>query len=195
MPRVSRAETERNRVAIEEASARLFKAEGFRGVSVADLMAAAGLTHGGFYGHFESKDALAAIACEKAFDDAAARWEDRSQQGKGPGEALRALVKSYLSSDNLCSMEDGCPMAAFATDVAREPEDKPVHEVYVSGVTRLLNILMDAQPADGGKQKRQDALAQLSTMVGALILARATKDAPLSRQIMTAARQHLLAQG
>ena len=71
MPRVSRAEAENHRQQITEASARLFKERGVKGVSVADLMGAAGLTHGGFYGHFESKDALAGVAVARAADDGA----------------------------------------------------------------------------------------------------------------------------
>ena len=77
MPRVSREQTDINRLAIEDASSRLFREQGIKAVSVADLMAAAGLTHGGFYGHFESKDALAAVACAKAFEQSAGRWEKR----------------------------------------------------------------------------------------------------------------------
>ena len=74
MPRVSKEQTDRNRLLIEAASARLFKERGLNGVSVTDIMASAGLTHGGFYGHFESKDELAAVACERAFGESVVRW-------------------------------------------------------------------------------------------------------------------------
>ena len=74
MPRVSKEQTDLNRSAIENVSAKLFREKGFNGVSVSDLMAAAGLTHGGFYGHFSSKDELAAVACANAFDHAVERW-------------------------------------------------------------------------------------------------------------------------
>ncbi len=100
MPRVSRVVTERNRAAIERESARLFREQGLRGVSVAELMAAAGLTHGGFYGHFESKDALATVACTKAFDEAVERWQARISATTDPESALTALVDGYLSSRN-----------------------------------------------------------------------------------------------
>ena len=77
MPRVSRAQTEANNQAIQDAASRLFRARGIGGVSVAELMAEAGLTHGGFYAHFPSKDALAASACESAFAHADAKWQRR----------------------------------------------------------------------------------------------------------------------
>ena len=91
MPRVSRAEAESHRQQITEASARLFKERGINGVSVADLMGAAGLTHGGFYGHFESKDALAGVAVAHAFEQSAERWRKRAA-GKPDDPGRRAAL-------------------------------------------------------------------------------------------------------
>src|SRR6202050_3032867 len=92
MPRVSREQTDHNRIAITAASARLFREQGVDKVSVAELMAAAGLTHGGFYGHFESKEKLATVACTKAFDEAVERWESRISATTDRKSALPALV-------------------------------------------------------------------------------------------------------
>ena len=100
MPRVSREQTDKNRLLIEAASARLFKEHGFDGVSVADIMASAGLTHGGFYGHFESKDELAALACAKAFEESAARWrsDDHTLVGRSPNVSASASARATAPS-------------------------------------------------------------------------------------------------
>src|SRR3981189_2343826 len=117
MPRVSRVVTEKNRAAIERESARLFREQGLQGVSVAELMAAAGLTHGGFYGHFESKDALATVACTKAFDEAVERWKERISGTRDPKSALTALLDGYLSSRTRRLAGSGCPGAGWGTGV------------------------------------------------------------------------------
>src|ERR1700683_390517 len=132
MPRVSRAVTEKNRAAIERVSARLFREQGLQGVSVADLMAAAGLTHGGFYGHFESKDALATVACTKAFDEAVERWESRISATTDRKSALTALVNGYLSSRNRAMVGSGCPLAAFSRSAGRHPGGKTVGNAKMS---------------------------------------------------------------
>jgi len=193
MPRVSRAEAERNRAAIERAASRLIRERGL-GVSVADLMGAAGLTHGGFYGHFESKGELNAIACAHAFADSVERWRKRAAGARDAAQARDALVQGYLTPYNRSTPGSSCPMAALAADVAREDDDAPVRGVFRDGLEQLIDLLTAAQPdadrdADGG---RQAALAQISTMVGALVLARATKGNPLSNEIMAAARRYLL---
>ena len=108
MPRVSREQTDKNRLLIEAASARLFKEHGFDGVSVADIMASAGLTHGGFYGHFESKDELAALACAKAFEESAARWRSLGKDGADEAALLDASAKHYLSAKQRDQPGLGC---------------------------------------------------------------------------------------
>lgn len=192
MPRVSRAETESNRVAIKEASARLFKQHGL-GVSVADVMAAAGLTHGGFYGHFASKDELAAVACAHAFHESRERWRKRLAGKSGRDESLAALVDGYLSTRNRANAGTGCPTAGLAVDVAREAPGKPVRKAYVDGLNELVDVLATVQHTGDPERDRQAALAQYATMVGALILARATLGDAISNDIMAAAKQHLLA--
>ena len=191
MPRVSRQQTDQNRVAIEEASSRLFREQGIRAVSVADLMAAAGLTHGGFYGHFESKDALTAVACTKAFEQSAKVWQGRVA-GKPPGEARAALVEGYLTARHRNNAGGGCPISSLASDVAREPADKPVHAAYVDGLQQLLALLQATQASGDDAQDRDQALAQMATLVGAVVLARATRGDGLSDAFLAAARQQLL---
>ncbi|WP_394787906.1 TetR/AcrR family transcriptional regulator [Rhodoferax sp.] len=193
MPRVSKAQTDSNRVAIEEASSRLFREQGVKNVSVADLMAEVGLTHGGFYGHFESKDALAAVACTVAFKQAAARWHQRVGGHSSRTAALNALFEGYLSAQSRNSVGSGCPLAALATDVAREPVDKPIHNAYLDGVNSLLNVLLPLQNTGNADTDRSQSLVQLSTVVGAMVLARATQGDAISDELLAAARAHLVA--
>lgn len=192
MPRVSKEQTDRNRVAIETASSRLFREKGFHGVSVADVMGAAGLTHGGFYGHFESKDELAAVACEQAFRHAAQRWGERTANKTDAQSALHAILDPYLSQRMVRDTAGGCPAATLAVDVAREPVDKPVRAAYSTGTAELIEILAAVAPGDDAAERRRHALVQWSTMVGFLVLARATESDPLSTELLQAVRAHLL---
>jgi TetR/AcrR family transcriptional repressor of nem operon len=190
MARASRAQMNQNRLAIEAASARLFREQGLKGISVDELMAAAGLTHGGFYGHFESKDALAAIACANAFEQSAARWRERSQGRPDPSAALKAIVDAYLSLRSRDDPGDSCPATALAADVAREPAGKPIHETFTAGIQALLGVLQSlGEPGEAGRQR---ALVQLSTLVGALLLARATRADGISGDFLEAAQAEIV---
>jgi TetR/AcrR family transcriptional repressor of nem operon len=191
MPKVSRQQTDLNRLAIEESSARLFREQGLRGVSVADLMAAAGMTHGGFYGHFESKDALAAVACAKAFEQSAARWRKRTEGQADKAAARAALAEGYLAAQSRAAVGSGCALAALAGDVAREPAGKPIHAAYQAGLDSLLDILQALQDTGDPALDRRLALAQLSTLVGAMVLARASRGNRVSDEILAAAKASL----
>lgn len=191
MPRVSREQTDLNRIAIENVSAKLFREKGFNGVSVSDLMAAAGLTHGGFYGHFSSKDELAAAACAHAFNHASQRWSKRVDAATDAQGAFKAIVDNYLAARNVQDTGNSCPGPSLAADVAREPLDKPVRAAYLDGTKELIEVLASLCPSDDAAIRRQTALAQWSTMVGAMMLARATQGDPLADEILSAARAHL----
>jgi TetR/AcrR family transcriptional repressor of nem operon len=191
MPRVSRAEAENHREQITEASARLFKERGLKGVSVADLMGAAGLTHGGFYGHFESKDALAGVAVAHAFEQSAERW-NRRVAGKPDDTARRAaLVDRFLTPQSMKDVGSGCPSVSMAGDVAREPAAAPIRTAYLEGLESLVRILAGVEDGADAAAKRRAALADFATLAGALMLARATEGAPLSAEILAAARERL----
>lgn len=191
MPRVSRAQTDSNRAAIEEAASTLIRARGIQGLSVADLMAEVGLTHGGFYGHFASKDALASVACERAFEQARERWAARVAD-QPPAAGRAALVSAYLSPQNRDSMATGCPLPALAGDVAREAPDKPVRAAYLAGIQGLLEILQAQQATGDADTDHHQALVEMSTLVGALLLSRATLGNAVSDELLAAARAHLL---
>ncbi len=191
MPRVSRAEADHHREAITAASARLFKEHGLNGVSVAELMGAAGLTHGGFYGHFESKDALAGVAVAHAYEQSVQRWTKRVA-GKAASAARAALVESYLTPQSLRNVGLGCPTVALAGDVARASGQAPIRGAYGKGLDDLVRILAAVEPHADPAAGRRAALADYATMVGALLLARATAGAPLSDELLAAARERLL---
>lgn len=190
MARVSKQQMEHNREAIIQVSSKLFRAHGLNGVSLNDLMAAAGLTHGGFYGHFASKDELAAIAGQKAIEASDDRWRHISQETGLQG--LDALVDFYLSPSHRDNAAEGCVITALASDVAREGDSKPISEVYLKGVKGLLARLESLSDIEDAARRRNQALAQLAMLCGALTLARATAGDALSGEILDAARHALL---
>lgn len=184
MGRVSREQAQENRKRIVETASRLFRELGTH-VSVADLMKAAGLTHGGFYKQFPSKEALIDEATSHAFDELTQRHTAALDQHTGQLDtAQRALIDAYLSVEHRDNPADGCPVAALAGDMAREPGNPEAHRVYTEGVTGF---------ADWLATEDQDGITRLCTMLGALLLARATKDSPLSEEILTTARAALTA--
>lgn len=156
-------------------------------------MGAAGLTHGGFYGHFQSKDELTAVACANAFEGAVERWKKRIANAPDSEGALAALIEGYLTARNRSAPGTSCPVAALAVDVAREDEDKPVRAAFNNGLEQLVELLTSVQSSPlSDEAHRASALAQLATMVGAMVLARATDGNPVSDELLTAAREHLL---
>jgi len=163
---------------------------GIDGVSVADLMGAAGLTHGGFYGHFGSKEQLAAEACTHAFAESVARWKRRVAAQPDHNAALLALTEGYLSTHTRDNPGASCPTAALVCDVAREPMDAPVRVAFLSGTQQLVDVLASLHGGDA-EWARRKALARFSTLVGAVVLARATKGAEISDEFLRAAREEL----
>jgi TetR/AcrR family transcriptional repressor of nem operon len=191
MPRVSREQADQNRIAIVKASARLFREQGVDKVSVVELMAAAGLTHGGFYGHFESKEELAGQACRWAFDRSAERWQKGIDDIDDRSLARAALTDNYLSARARSGADGSCPATMFAADVARNSAQAPIRSAYVAGLEELLKILASVQETGAARGDREAALADLATMVGGLMLAKATQGEPISDELLAAARRRL----
>ncbi|WP_327121963.1 TetR family transcriptional regulator [Streptomyces sp. NBC_01341] len=181
MGRVSQAQAEENRRRVVETASRLFREHGTH-VSVADLMKASGLTHGGFYKQFASKEALVNEATAHAFNEFTRLQQDKVEQSGTRGPAQRALIDSYLSVEHRDNPAEGCPVAALAIDMAREPEDREASRIFTEGVGAFA-----AQLATDD----QDGIARLCTMFGALVLARATEGSPLSEDILAAAHRAL----
>ncbi|MEU8587268.1 TetR/AcrR family transcriptional regulator [Streptomyces sp. NPDC048664] len=183
MGRVSQEQARQNRERVVEVASRLFREQG-TGVSVAELMKAAGLTHGGFYKQFDSKEALVEEAVAQGFGELA-RWRaDLLEQKEGRREdARRAMIEGYLSPRHRDDPSSGCPAAALAADMGREADGSRARRVYADGVEDFTDWLTDED---------QDGVQRLCTMLGALVLARAVKDAPLSEEILAAARAALV---
>jgi TetR/AcrR family transcriptional repressor of nem operon len=177
MGRVSQAQARENRDRIVATAAGLFRERGVAGVSIADVSAAAGLTHGGFYKQFESKEALVTEAIAHAFAEQA----DRLGADSGD-DARQAFLDTYLSAGHRDEPGTGCPSAGFAGDVARAAGGEAARRAYADGIAGYARML----GADG-----EPDLAAVSTLVGALILSRATAGTGLSEQILAAARTAL----
>jgi TetR/AcrR family transcriptional repressor of nem operon len=186
--RVSREKAALNRERIIDAAGALFRAKGFDGIGVADIMKAADLTHGGFYGHFASKDDLVAQASQRAMGRAAVNWERVAAEA--PDKPYAALLKHYLSPRHRDDPGKGCVFAALAADAARS--NKSVRNAFAKGLQPLIEILTEAVPGRSKAARRRKALATMSAFVGALTLARAVDDAALSDDILEAARRELL---
>ena len=189
--KVSKEKAAENRTAIVKAAGRLFRERGFEKVGVAEITKAAGLTHGGFYGHFASKDALAAEACEAAFEDSLDRLraDDASPDG-----ALDAFLTRYLSERHRDRPDAGCPMAAFAGEVARQ--DPAVQERFVTGVERFFEAVETRLPdreGEGAADRRARAITIVSALIGGMALARATArtDPDRSAEILEALRRQI----
>ncbi|WP_085726270.1 TetR/AcrR family transcriptional regulator [Pseudomonas sp. R37(2017)] len=192
MPRVSRKQADLNRETIVEAATRLFRERGLHGISVVDVMAAAGLTHGGFYGHFQSREALAQEASGRAFEQAAQRWQARVAEHDSKDAARRAVVDPYLSRESRDNPGDSCPVVAFAGDMCHEAADSGLRQTYLHGLNNLLDSLATLLDTEDAASNRQQVLVQYSLMFGALMLSRATRGDPLSDEILQAARATLM---
>ncbi|TGD92737.1 TetR/AcrR family transcriptional regulator [Methylobacterium nonmethylotrophicum] len=175
--RVTREQVRENRRRILEAAGRLLREKGFSAVTVAEVMEAAGLTHGGFYGHFASKEDLAAQALAQALIPA--------PREPGAAAGLAGFVASYLSAAHRDRPGTGCALAALGGEAARQPA--PVRRAFTEGLEARLSRMQEGLP----EGDRATALAALSGLVGALVLARAVDDPALSDEILAAARTAL----
>jgi TetR/AcrR family transcriptional regulator, transcriptional repressor for nem operon len=195
MPRVSRQKTELNRVEITQTAVRLFRARGLHGVSVNEVMKEAGLTHGGFYGHFDSKEALANAACGQAFTQSSVTWREMIAKHRKKKNARKSIVNHYLAPTKRDDVDDTCPVVAFSADVAHEEENAEIHSIFTQGLQDLLDAYMSTfESTDfpkGPSAIRQVALVEYSLMVGAMTLARATGKTALSDEILKSARAFL----
>jgi TetR/AcrR family transcriptional regulator, transcriptional repressor for nem operon len=186
--RVSREKAAKNRERIIDAAGALFRAKGFDGIGVADIMKAAELTHGGFYGHFASKDDLVAQASRRTMARAQTNWE--TVVAKAPDKPYEALLKFYLSPRHRDDVGQGCAFAALGSDAARS--GKTVRDDFAKGLQPLIAILLKAMPERSRAARRRKAVAAMAGLVGALTLARAVGDAALSDEILEAVRRELL---
>lgn len=185
MSREAMAEHHREIVA---AGARMLRERGIEGVSVAELMQAAGLTHGGFYRHFASKDAFVAEASTVAFADVA-----RMRNGAGGGsdvEAMAEFIDFYLGAEHFANPGIGCPIAAYGSEISRASPE--VRAAFAQGVSGVLAWIEAHLPGDA--ERNGDKAAQiLSTLVGAVVASRSTSEATVAQNLLRAAKAQALA--
>jgi TetR/AcrR family transcriptional repressor of nem operon len=176
--RVTREKAAENRARIVEIAARLFRERGFDGVGLDAIMKEAGLTHGGFYGHFSSKEDLAAEAVARAVEQSAG-WQSRYTN-------VADFVSDYLSESHFADRANGCVLAALGGDVARRGEG--VRSGVTSHVRSALEWLAGLCSGTAAVRRRR-AITTLAGVVGAMTLARAVEDPVLSDEILSTARQ------
>ncbi len=180
--KVSKEQVRENRARIVEAASVLFRERGYDGVGIAELMSAAGLTHGGFYKHFASKADLLSEAMSCGF---------RRSAESSLGVEREKFIADYLSRQHRDAMGKGCVMSALGTDTARQSES--IKATFSAGIERQLSLLADENGA--GNATRADLIDTLAHLVGALVLSRACPDdSTLADEILDVCRSRLLAQ-
>jgi TetR/AcrR family transcriptional repressor of nem operon len=179
--RVTREQAAANREKILEVAGALFRERGFDGIGVADIMKRAGLTHGGFYGHFASKDDLAAEITARVLGRSG--WMERLTGTQKP--SFSDLVRQYLSPWHRDDPGRGCLFAALGSDVVRQP--RSVRRAFTEGLRLRVDALARLAPGRSAAARRQKSLATMAGLVGALILSRAVDDPKFSDEILEAA--------
>jgi TetR/AcrR family transcriptional repressor of nem operon len=174
-----RAET---RQRILDAALRLFRQHGIDAVGVDAIMHQAGLTHGGFYTYFPSKEALVAETSAASLARSASRWEQIVQEHDSRSARAR-IVGSYLDPAHVVAAERGCVLTTLGPEVARRPEAKPA---FTAAIQRMVDALAACMPEHG----RDSVLATLASMVGAVVLARLADDPDLAVEFLAAARKN-----
>lgn len=176
--KVSREQMKANRQRILTEAGRLFRAKGFDAVGVAEVMQAAGLTHGGFYGHFSSKENLIAQTVAHMFEP--------TDDAKSETANLSVFIDAYLSPRHMQGVAAGCPTAALVSDIRRQGAE--AREALTSGVRSQIDRITAAISDTPSPEARRDATGAWATMVGAVIMARTLDDEALADQILQDAR-------
>ena len=173
---------------IVSAAARAIRRSGYDGTGVADIMKEAGLTHGAFYAHFESREAMLAEAASRACADTAALAADAVAKAP-PEQALRTMVGAYLSPEHLKQIELGCPVAALGSETPRQAPE--VRRVTTRHIKAMVDLVARQSPDWGQSAAHERALVTVATMVGTLLLARVVDEPALSDALCGAALKHL----
>jgi TetR/AcrR family transcriptional repressor of nem operon len=182
-----KAETRERIVA---AAAELFRRHGIDGVGVDAIMREAGMTHGGFYLHFPSKEALVGAVSAEQLARSATRWTEIADR-QPRNEALERIVTSYLDRRYAVQTDHSCVLPALGSELARRPESRPA---LTDSIRTMLGVLARLLPGKRRAAPESAAMAALSTMVGAVVLARLSDDPVLAEAILAAAREHTLPQ-
>lgn len=185
MPR-SAGHKARTRARIIEAAASAFRERGVEGVAIADVMHAAGLTHGGFYAHFPNKEALVAEAIARGLVDSRRAFVAEAAAAN-PEAPLREIIRRYVSRFHRDHPAEGCAMPALSADVAREPDE--VRHAFTTALEAFVAELMEHVPGSTSEARRDAALALVAGMAGAIALGRAVDDPDLSDRVLLATRR------
>lgn len=186
--RVSRVQAEENRNTVINVASRLFREHGFDGIGLKDLMAGAGMTQGAFYKQFDSKEDLVAQASGRALQEALGRWAVAA--ASRPDDPLAAVVDFYLSEAHCAEKSEGCPVVALGSEAARHGAE--VRAAFETGLKEYLALASGWLGAADRGETESRAMAVLSTMVGAVLLARAVNDPDLSRKFLKSAADAVL---
>ena len=180
--KVSREQAAQNRERILDAAAKLFRERGFEGIGVADLMKAVGLTHGGFYGHFSSKEDLMAQACARALTRSLELWSKRADTA--PHDPLLSIAGGYLSSKHRDNPGAGCVLAALGPEASRQGPG--VRRAVTGGLRSAIEFFATLVGGNSKAARRQRAVSVYASLVGAMVMARAVDDRALSQEILNA---------
>lgn len=177
---------------IVDAAARAIRRSGYDGTSVADIMKEAGLTHGGFYAHFPSREAMLAEAADRAGAEAIAT-SARVAAAAPPGQALQRMMCAYLSKEHVQNAERGCPVAALGSEMPRQAPE--VRRAATLRIKEMIDAVARQLPDWGQSGAHEQARILVSTMVGTLMLARAVDDPKLSDSLLESALKHFIPAG
>jgi TetR/AcrR family transcriptional repressor of nem operon len=173
---------------VKKASVRL-REKGAHGIGVADLMKDAGLTHGGFYAHFDSREALVIEAFGDAMDRATERWRKLAEQTP-PEKRLATIVESYLTPVHRDDPGHGCAIPALSAEIARE--NPKTRKAFAAKLEQMIEMIAQQMPDLPRKTARKQAMASLATMMGALVLARVAGNSEFSDDMLSAGREAVL---
>ena len=188
MPKSAAKSKEATHDRIVDAAARAIRRSGYNGTGVADIMKAAGLTHGGFYAHFASREAMLAEAGDRAGSEAIVLMEQVAASVP-PQQALQAMMQAYLSEAHLNGIETGCATAALGSEMPRQAPG--VRRAATRRIKEMIDLVARQSPDWGQPGAHERALFTVATMVGALVLARAVDEPKLSDALREAALKHL----
>ena len=174
---------------IVEVAARAIRRSGYDGTGVADIMKEAGLTHGGFYAHFPSRDALLAEAGDRAGAESVA-LAARVAATAPPGQALQRMMQAYLSDEHMAGIETGCPVSALGSEMPRQaPEVRRAATVHIK---EMIDLFARQMPGWGQRETHEQAMMLVCGLIGTAVIARAVDDPKLSEALRAASLKYLL---
>lgn len=173
---------------IVDVTAKVIRRSGYHGTGIADIMKEAGLTHGGFYAHFSSREALLAEAADRAGAEAVASAAAIAAAAPA-GQALQQMVQAYLSELHVQGIELGCPIVALGSEMPRQAPE--VRHAATRRIKEMIDLVARQSPEWGNSDAHENALVTVATMVGTLLLARAVDDPKLSEGFIQASLKHL----